>query len=458
MKLWNLITLSIAFLLILSGCGGAKPKPNDKTVVDSTLPVISLTENGVIADMNSIAFEWHSIMDPRVDGIYIYKKSPKKDATGKLEYYATLDGRFKTHYIDSDVSPDTRYSYAFAVVSKKLRGKRSDVIVVNSLPVLESVSWIHSVTGMPRTAKIIWRPHINQKVKEYIIESKTLKDKEWKELATIVGRLNAEYIDTDLKDNYVYMYRVRVKTFDGIVSTPSQIVRVVTKALPRSINNIKTTINLPKKIRLEWDTSTQRDFSLYYLYRSDKIDGNYKLIATLHNNKYINKIDEDGKVFFYRVSAVDKDGLESIHDKNSIEGMTLPKPLAPVIVQAKLIGSQIEILWNKGDNRSTSYIVKITHKKGWFDKTTKEIKDIKINKFVDKDIKSNSTYIYVVYGVDDNGIKSNPSIEAKVMIPESDKIQRVSNALQEKEVSVKPIVQQNKEIISQDEALDLSGI
>ena len=221
MKLWTLSTFCAASLLVLSGCG-ATPKPKEEVVTDSTLPMVTLTKNGTVVDMKAIAFEWKSIKDPRVKGIYIYKKNPDtKETKSELEYYKTIESRFTTHYVDIDVVPDTKYSYAFKTFAKDSEGVQSRVIVLNSLPVLESVSWIHSITDMPRSAKIIWRPHTNQKVKSYIVERKTLEDDSWERLAVIEGRLNAEYIDLNLNDNFVYNYRVRVETFDDILSSPS---------------------------------------------------------------------------------------------------------------------------------------------------------------------------------------------------------------------------------------------
>ena len=276
MKLWRLTTFCAASLLILSGCGGATPKPKEDVVVDATLPVVTLTKNGTVVDMKTIAFEWESITDPRVKGIYVYKKSPStQEEPNKLEYYKTLQSRFTTHYVDTDVLPDKKYSYAFKTFSKEAEGQQSRVIVLNSLPVLESVSWIYSVTGMPRSAKIIWRPHVNQRVKSYVIERKTLEEEQWSRLATVDGRLNVEYIDLDLKDNFVYNYRVLVNTYDGILSSPSQIVKVITKALPKGVTEIVTTRNLPKKIKLTWDKSEIEDFAFYHVYRSESVDGSY---------------------------------------------------------------------------------------------------------------------------------------------------------------------------------------
>ncbi|QSZ42228.1 hypothetical protein GJV85_08915 [Sulfurimonas aquatica] len=464
MKLWIPSTLLTASLLILSGCG-TSPKPEDIVVIDTTLPIVELTQNGIITDMNAIAFEWKNIQDPRVNGIYVYKKSPSYEGQSSLVHTDTIEGRFKTHYVDSNVEPDTKYSYMFKTFTQDSQSEQSQIVSVNSLPVLQSVAWIHSITGMPRTAKLIWRPHINEKVKEYIVERKTLEEETWSKLSVVKGRLNAEFIDDELNDNYVYMYRLRAVTFDGIISTPSQIVKVITKALPKSIENIKTTINLPKRIQINWDESTTKDFKLYYLYRSESVDGSYELIATLHNNIFIDKIEEDGRSYFYRVSAVDKDDLESEHEKNSIAGMTLPKPLAPAIVEAQLLGSKIELKWSKTDSRSKTFVIRKKHKKGWFDETQEEFEGIVGNTFIDTNILPDSTYRYMVYSLDENKIKSEASVEVKIVTPESTEIQKAPIKKVKDEVvseyipePVAASKEEAKDIISVPEELDLSGL
>ncbi len=443
MKLWTLTTLCTVSLLILSGCTQTTPTPKKEVQIDTTLPVVELTKNGVFADMNAIAFEWKNIADPRVKGIYIYKKSEDKQKADKSDnkekYYDTVEGRFATHYLDKKIVPNTRYSYYFKTFSDKAQSQNSKIVRVNSLPVLQSVSWIHSIEGMPRTAKIIWRPHINQKVKAYIVERKTLDDDEWQKIATVDGRLNAEYIDKDLKDNFVYKYRIRVVTFDNIVSTPSEIVKVITKALPKPITGIVATNNMAKKIQITWDKVTDKDFSRYYVYRSDELDGSYELVAKLYNNIFTDEITEDGKSYFYRVSSVDKDGLESEHEKFSIQGMTLPKPNAPAIVEAKLIGNRVEISWSKVDPRTKTYIVVKKSKKGWFDTITKEIEGISHTSYVDSEIEPNTTYLYKVYAVDENGIKSKPSMEIKIVTKEMAQLKNPSTTQKNEEVAA-PII------------------
>lgn len=462
MKLLSLSTLCAVSLLILSGCQGVNPLPKKKVVIDSTLPVVSLTKNGIITDMKTAAFEWTSIKDPRVESIYVYKRALDDKSSNKLEYYDSIDNRFKTHYLDAKNEPGKGYRYAFRVIAKESQGKLSQTYDVNTLPVLDSVAWIHSIAGLPRSAKIIWRPHANQRVESYIIERKSFKDEKFEKIATLKGRLNAEYIDEDLDDNAVYLYRIRVETYDGIISKPSAVVKSVTKALPKSVEYIKATKNLPKMIKVNWAASKQKDFNQYYLYRGEDIDSSFELIAKLYNNHFTDKIDKDGKVYFYRVGVVDKDGLESEHEKNTVMGMTLPKPEAPVVTGVKLIDSGVELSWKKTDSRIKSFVIMRKERTNWFKESTKEYKNIFQTSFIDKNINPDSTYTYTVYGVDENGIMSQPSTEVTIKTAESTKVIDGEKSEPLKEVVVQSqnedTSSDTKEVVSPAADLDLNEL
>ncbi|MDB2562843.1 hypothetical protein N9X61_04490 [Sulfurimonas sp.] len=411
MKLWNLTTFLTVSILTFSGCVDKSPKP--KAVVDSTLATITLTKNGTFTDMKAVGFEWNSIKDdPRIEGVYVYKKVV--DSKEKLNaFYDTLNNRFITHYLDENVKPNTEYSYVFKTFTKEAESVPSREILVKTLPILNSVTWIHVVQEMPRSAKIIWRPHTNQIVENYIIERKTLADDKWKDLALVKGRLNAEYIDMDLKDSHVYKYRIRAVTYNDITSKPSKEVKVLTKALPISIDNIIASSDLPRKINLTWEQTKIPDFLHYRIYRASSLDGSYREIMRTKSIEFIDNIDEDGKDYFYRVSVIDKDHLESRHDLKSVHGKTLSKPLAPSLVAVKMLGNNLEIQWKSTSQRVKSYIVEKTIKKSWIDSQTEEFVDIKGKNFVDTKVEPKTTYYYKVYSVDAFSIKSEPSMEVK---------------------------------------------
>ena len=421
MKLSILTTLlSVSLILILSGCGTKpKPAPVEEVVIDSTLPSIKLTTNGVKAGMKSIALEWKKINDNRVRGIYIYKVALDANKTRGMndvddEYFDTIDSRFSTHYLDMDVKPNLRYSYYFKTYSAEAESLKSKTTVVRTKPILESVSWIHASNDMPRSAKIIWRPHTNEIVYGYEIQRRTLEEKEWLSVVRLDGRLRAEYIDYKLKDKYTYIYRLRALTYNKIVSLPSKEVRVTTKALPQEVKDIKATDNKPRLIYLTWKKSNIKDFLKYNVYRSKSLDGGYKLIAEVSKNSYSDKINEDGIEYFYRVSTVDRDGLESKHEVNSAKGVTLIKPNIPAITQANIVDGSVILKWSKTDERTKTYIVSKRYRKGMFDTVEEEFDGIENTSFHDTKLEPQTKYFYKVYSVDKNNIRSNESIEIEL--------------------------------------------
>lgn len=459
MKLWNLATLLTVSILTFSGCVGNTPKPDDKAVVDSTLPVIELTKNGVFVDMHSVGFEWSSISDIRVKGVYVYKKTLDKQDS-EFKYYDTVKSRFVTHYVDEDVKPSSEYSYFFKTFSKDFESAPSAERIVNTLPPLESVSWIHAIQNMPRSAKVIWRPHVNQIVKSYIIERRTLSEDKWRKLATVKGRLSAEYIDENLKDNHVYKYRIRVLTYNDITSNPSEEVKVVTKPLPKGVVEIVATKDLPKKIKLNWSMEPSDDFSNFNIYRSKSINDGYDLIKSTTNTEYIDDIDKDGKDYFYRVSVVDKDGLESKHDLISAYGQSLVKPATPSLFEAVMVGNNLEIKWSSSDPRVKSFIVNKSTKKGWFDRTNEEFVGIKGNTFVDRVVEPSTTYYYKVFSVDKFSIKSEPSIEVKFTTTENQgRIIAPKEVKQETIQTVeKPVEVESEEVVQPVDDFDTSEL
>ncbi|PHS58341.1 MAG: hypothetical protein COB17_03620 [Sulfurimonas sp.] len=397
--------------------------------------------------MKSIALEWKSIKDSRVKGIYIYRLALDIDDASSNEYYDTVSNRYATHYLDTDIKPDSRYSYYFKTYSLNAQSLASKTTTISSLPIMQSVSWIHSVADMPRSAKIIWRPHSNQKVKAYLIQRRTLKADVWDDIAIVDGRLNVEFIDKKLKDKFTYKYRIKALTYDDITSKPSSEVTVVTKALPLEVRTITATTNLAKKIEIKWSKFKGNDFSYYNLYKSKNVDTGYKLLKKINNNFYVDLIENDASRFFYRVSIVDKDGLESKYKKISVMGTTLNKPLSPALVEAKLINGEVHIRWSKADPRAVTYTVSKRYNKSLFNESKEDFEGIKGSEFIDKEIFTDSEYYYMVYSVDKNYIKSEPSIEIVIKTNKNDTTLRQDNIEKTTETEITPVKDVNKDVI-----------
>jgi fibronectin type 3 domain-containing protein len=398
---------------LYSGCT-KQPDAPVKVVIDKSLPTPMI--NGHISEMTAIAFEWQSINDLRVKGFYIYRSNPK-EKNEKLKRIADIKSPYATHYVDTDLEPNTSYAYRFSSYNKDgVESIGSKTYRASTLPRIASVSFFRSIGNMPRSAKLIWRPHTDTQIKSYIIERKLKNENRWEKIATIDGRLNAEYIDLNLDDNEVYQYRLFAITYNGIKSIPSEIVTVVTKPLPATIQNIKATQTLPKKILLSWDPSQRENLAFYNIYRSSDRDSGYEYYVKLTETSFNDKIEDDGKVYYYKITAVDSDGLESLLQKNPVKGMSLAKPKTPLSFSGKIKDHFAILTWKAADNETVSYTLIKTKKESWLKSTVQEIKNIKEESFKDAEIQPDTAYEYQITSVNQYGIRSKPSEKINLVL------------------------------------------
>lgn len=407
MRLSIRTTLSVVLALSLfSGCT-TQPEPPKQVTIDSTLPTPLL--NGSLSDVTSMAFEWRPVEDTRVAGYYIYRSTPGANDL-KLERIGKVESRFATHFTDNDLQPNTQYLYRFSTYTAGgTESVGSETMTVQTQPMIAPVSFFQSVGNMPRSAKLLWRPHPNTKISGYNLERQDAVDGEWKEIAHINGRLNAEYIDRDLKDAHIYFYRIRAVSFDKLVTDPSETAKVVTKPLPPVIGSITASNSIPKAIELTWAPSTIADLDHYNIYRSSSLNGYFQYHVKLNETRFTDRITEDGKSYFYQVSAVDKDGLESLRTEPAIQGMTLARPLAPVMYSGKIADKAVELTWQNNDPRTVSFTVIKTTKTSWITREMMEINNITGTSFRDADIKPDTPYLYEIVSIDQNGIRSLPT-------------------------------------------------
>ncbi len=401
---------------MIGGCTKTLETPKEP-VVDASLPRIEGIRT--LAGATEVGFEWTPIYSEQIEGYYLYRMEGNS-----MKKIATIKDKYVSHYVDTKLKPNSNYSYQMSTYSSdKHESALSSVVSVTTtgpvtntvtLGSIDSVSFINAVSGLPARIKIIWRPHSVETVEYYIIERNEYKSTSWDEVDKVKGRLNAEYIDQDVKDNYVYRYRVKVKTSDGVVSKPSDTVEAHSKPLPRGITGVKATSDLPKKIILTWNAATASDFSYYKVYRSPTSSLLYSFYGKTKNTEFEDLINDNGKTYYYKVVAVDVDGLESKQD-GPTAGMTLSALNAPVVSSAKYDGSSISIAWGGDDNAIKYSITKEFEMAGKTQKQT--FTGIFESNFVDQDVVRGVEYKYNIIALDKYGIASNPSDSVVIKTP-----------------------------------------
>ncbi|QKF81669.1 fibronectin type III domain-containing protein [Halarcobacter ebronensis] len=413
------ITLLTTSVLLISGCSLKNVNEPQKPKIDETLEVVDSSSIRSIPDVNAIAFEWRKVDDPRVVGYHFYRANLQKDGA-KLRQIDTIENRYTTHYVDENLEPNTKYVYKISAATKTdVESKTTDDYVVSTLPLMEGVTFIQAISNLPRQIKIIWRPHPNERVESYRIERTSPRTSEWENLKTVNGRLQAEFIDMDLDDNVIYQYRVTAITYDGLESMPSEIVQAQTKPLPEGVSAVNATNDLPRKIAINWQASNASDVIKYNIYRSSNATSGFDLLHSVNVStlEYEDFINEDGKVYFYKIRAVDKDGLESSEHVNSVMGSTLNKLNKPILTLAQIQGQKAILNWQAGDNRAVSYTIYKTIKEGFFKTKTVKFQNIQALRFEDKDIVRGVEYSYAVQAVDQYGIVSEITSKTELVLP-----------------------------------------
>ncbi|WP_034969261.1 fibronectin type III domain-containing protein [Campylobacter mucosalis] len=180
------------------------------------------------------------------------------------------------------------------------------------------------------------------------------------------------------------------------------------RSYPRGVSNVTASKNAPKKIVLTWDSVMFDDFSHYKIYRTSSKILPYRNIAKTDKNVFEDLVNKNGEQMYYKITVVDKDGLESLKPNEPTIGSTLSSPEAPVLSQARFDGSSVYLSWN-ATNRAVSYT--ILRSGGESKKTINGIND---TSYIDSSIKIGEKYSYKVVGVDEYGISSEHSNEVDV--------------------------------------------
>ena len=420
--------LLIALVTLLSGCSTLNQNINTQNPknIDDRLPVVNTSSIKTISDVNTIALEWKGYNDDNVLGYNIYRSDLQKDSNN-LTRIAVLKNKYISHYVDTNLELKTTYLYSISTIGKnKTQSVISEPIQSSTLDTIDSVSFSIAVSHMPRQVKVLWRPHSNKAVSYYAIQRSNDEQSEWETIDKVYNRLSAEYIDTGLKDNYMYYYRIISITFNDIVSHPSAVITATTKPLPKSTSKITASDNLAKKIVLRWEPLNDDNIAGYKIYASNNARDNFKQVGTAKkdDNAFAHKLNENSLVQYYKVTSIDIDGLESdINKIQSAMGMTLPSPVSPQITLGLIKNQRVIINWKNIDNRAVSYNVYKTIKENVFQSKTKIFKSVNDTRFEDSDIVKGVEYKYEVQSVDEHGLLSDKTIPILLSMPIAKKVQ-----------------------------------
>lgn len=403
MRRFHLSICLASLTLLFSACSVAELTTPKQTQLNESLPKMQSLKS--ISDLSNVAFEWEPLYSENIQGFYLYRSSEKEP---QMKLVATIKDKFQTHYVDTKLESGTKYQYMMKTFNEQGHfSEEGQVIEIATQPRPEPLAFVQAIINLPGRIKLIWRPHTDLRVNAYIIEKKKVEDKKFAKIGEVKNRLSAEFID-EVKANENFLYRVSALTFDGVQSEPSEVLNSTSKALPPEITHLSASNDLNGKIMLSWDAPVYEDFSYFKIYATSSSFLPFTLLAKTDKNSYQDIVQGAGESKQYKITMVDKDGLESPMPKKGVEGKTLGLPASPSIILAQITNEGIVLEWVDNDNRAVEYEVK--RYGGDQNAIFKGIKEKRL-----RDIKALAgvEYSYEVIGIDELGQRSAPSSKVK---------------------------------------------
>lgn len=403
MRRFHLSICLASLTLLFSACSVAELTTPKQTQLNESLSKVQSLKS--ISDLSNVAFEWEPLYSENIQGFYLYRSSEKEP---QMKLVATIKDKFQTHYVDTKLESGTKYQYMMKTFNEQGHfSEEGQVIEIATQPRPEPLAFVQAIINLPGRIKLIWRPHTDLRVNAYIIEKKKVEDKKFAKIGEVKNRLSAEFID-EVKANENFLYRVSALTFDGVQSEPSEVLNSTSKALPPEITHLSASNDLNGKIMLSWDAPVYEDFSYFKIYATSSSFLPFTLLAKTDKNSYEDIVQGAGESKQYKITMVDKDGLESPMPKKGVEGKTLGLPASPSIILAQITNEGIVLEWVDNDNRAVEYEVK--RYGGGQNAIFKGIKEKRL-----RDIKALAgvEYSYEVIGIDELGQRSAPSSKVK---------------------------------------------
>lgn len=404
MRKFHLSLCLAGLTLLFNACSVAELTTPKQTQLNESLPKVQSLKS--MSDISNVAFEWEPLYGENIQGFYLYRSSEKEP---QMKLVATIKDKFQTHYVDTKLESGTKYRYMMKTFNEQGHfSEDGQMIEISTQPRPEPLAFVQAITNLPKRIKLIWRPHTDLRVNAYIIERKRVEDKEFEKIGEVKNRLSAEFIDEDLKPNQNFQYRIIALTFDDVKSEPSEVLNSVSKALPPEVAHLSASNDLNGKIVLSWDAPAYEDFSYFKIYATSSSFLPFTLLAKTDKNTYEDIVQGAGESKRYKITMVDKDGLESPMPQNSVEGKTLGLPASPSIILAQSTSEGIILEWVDNDSRAVEYEVK-----RYGGEQNAIFKGIKEKRLKDVKALAGVEYSYEVISIDELGQRSQPSSKVK---------------------------------------------
>jgi fibronectin type 3 domain-containing protein len=304
-------------------------------------------------------------------------------------------------------------------------------LVTNMRPENPAAPTAPAVTGQSPGVQLTWMPSASPTASGYnVYRSDTDTGTFVKVNTTSVAA--AGYVDLATLPGQTYYYRVTTVDNWGGESGPSAVVsgtRAADSDAPATPVGFTAT-GTPDGVMLSWTANTEADMLGYRLYRALVPGGPYDVLnggATVGFTQSLDSTAVDGVTYYYKITAVDTTGNESIISA-TVQGKRLPPPdvtppAAPTNLGASGQQNGIVLTWDANtDSDLAGYRVFRSSTAGGTFALLTTGQPVVGQLFVDTTASAGKTYFYRIVAVDTAGNASASSNDATATRPYPDPV------------------------------------
>ena len=169
------------------------------------------------------------------------------------------------------------------------------------------------------------------------------------------GILRYRFQDTGLDDGTPYHYKITA--FDE-KNVESDFSKPVTGTTLSGVSGFQARGDMIRQTELTWRPERSEDVGGYVIYRSEKEDGRFSKIKTIHDRdtgQYLDKAGlKDAARYFYRISILDQSGRET-SPTPSVSAKTKGAPPVPAGLQASSgLVKKVDLRWPANPHKEVS--------------------------------------------------------------------------------------------------------
>ena len=322
--------------------------------------------------------------------------------------YSLLGTTTATSYTNTGAAVGKTYYYRVKAVNSVGTSGYSNIVsgkAKTAAPAAPSVTAGNSSTGKPQ---LTWKA-VSGAVK-YEVYRSTRQNSGYSLLGTTSS---TSYVNTGAAAGKTYYYRVKAVNRDGMASGYSNIVSGKAKAAAPAAPSVTIGNSSTGKPRLTWKAVSGA--VSYRIYRSESRGTGYSLLGTTSSTSYVNTGAAAGKTYYYRVKAVNRDGMASGYS-NIVSGKAkAAAPAAPSVTAGNSSTGKPRLTW-KAVSGAVSYRIYRSESRGT---GYSLLGTTSSTSYVNTGAAAGKTYYYRVKAVNRDGMASGYSniVSGKATLP-----------------------------------------